>query len=392
MNKYWAGTPNYNVGNYGRMYLFPHWTAGGFAGSVATLQNPARQSSAHYVIEGETVAQLVNEGDTAWHCGNSYYNWRSISYELVGWPGNPPSRTTLDTCAALMAQASRDYFGGAQLVLGDNVLLHKMVSATDCPGETDIGYLIGKANEILTYGNRRDINGAWVTIANQAYTGSPVAPQIETDATYDASFSDNVEVGWGQAHMTGTGSWQGTRTVPFKILPASLVGYEDVDPSAWYVQSVRKAVESGVMKGYSSRVWGCNDYLTRASAVSAIANAEGFVGIDYPFSDVEAPYYYETARYAVEQGWLKGVEGKLLPDSTVLRQDLCVMLWRQAGEPEASSVPDGFDDWTDVSDYAKPAVAWAFQHKVIGGADALRPLEPCMRTEGAAMVVAAFAE
>ena len=150
---YWAGTPNFTSGNAGRLFLFPHWTEGGFDGSVATLQNPARQASAHYVIEGTRVAQLVDESDSAWHCGNWYYNRRSISYELVGWTGNPPSRETLDTCARMMADASRRYFGGAKLVLGGNVMLHKWVSDTNCPGQTDIGWLVAKANEYLGKGD-----------------------------------------------------------------------------------------------------------------------------------------------------------------------------------------------------------------------------------------------
>lgn len=156
MDKYWAGTPNYTPGNYGIVALFPHWTCGGFDGSVATLQNPDRQASAHYVIEGDRVAQLVDESDSAWHCGNYYYNMRAISYELVGWTGNPPSYATLDTCAELMAQASRDYFDGAPLVLGENVMLHKWVADTDCPGETDIDYLVAKANEILNGGEVKE--------------------------------------------------------------------------------------------------------------------------------------------------------------------------------------------------------------------------------------------
>ena len=151
-NVYWAGTPNYTEGNYGIEALFPHWTEGGFDGSVATLQNPARQASAHYVIEGSRVAQLVSERDSAWHCGNYYYNMRAISYELVGWTGNPPSYDTLDTCARMMAQASRDYFGGAKLVLGENVMLHKWVYSTNCPGETDIDWLVNRANQYLGEG------------------------------------------------------------------------------------------------------------------------------------------------------------------------------------------------------------------------------------------------
>ena len=148
-NIYWAGTPNYTEGNYGIEALFPHWTCGGFDGSVSTLQNPDRQASAHYVIEGSRVAQLVSEDDSAWHCGNYYYNMRAISYELVGWPGNPPSYDTLDTCARMMADASRRYFGGARLVLGENVMLHQWVYATSCPGETDVEWLVNRANEYL---------------------------------------------------------------------------------------------------------------------------------------------------------------------------------------------------------------------------------------------------
>lgn len=148
-NIYWAGTPNYTYGNFGIEALFPHWTCGGFDASVSTLQNPDREASAHYVIEDDVVAQLVRESDSAWHCGNYYYNMRAISYELVGWPGNPPSYDTLDTCARMMAQASKDYFDGAELVLGENVMLHKWVRATDCPGETDIDWLVDRANMYL---------------------------------------------------------------------------------------------------------------------------------------------------------------------------------------------------------------------------------------------------
>lgn len=152
MNRYWAGTPNYSSGNDGIQFLFPHWTCGGFDGSVATLQNPAREASANYVIGDDNVAQLVNEGDTSWHCGNYWYNRRSISYEMVGWPGCPPTTATLNSTAQLMAEASQAYFGGAALVLGENVMLHKMVYATACPGESDINYLIAKANELLGAG------------------------------------------------------------------------------------------------------------------------------------------------------------------------------------------------------------------------------------------------
>lgn len=162
-NVYWAGTPNYTPGNSGVQYLFPHWTCGGFDGSVSTLQNPDRQASAHYVIEGDRVAQLVSESDSAWHCGNHHYNMRSVSYELVGWAGNPPSYETLDTCARMMARASEDHFGGAPLVLGENVMLHKWVKDTDCPGETDVDWLVERANHYLNGEEEEKVQAVRIT-------------------------------------------------------------------------------------------------------------------------------------------------------------------------------------------------------------------------------------
>ena len=153
MNLWWAGTPNYTSGYISRSYIFPHITEGGFQGSIATLQNPSRKASAHYVVDGDEVAQLVSEDDTAWHCGHSWYNKRSLSIELVGTTDNPPNRDTLATAAELMADMSRRYFGGKRLVLGKdgNVMLHKWVYDTSCPSTTDIDYLMEKANAILGY-------------------------------------------------------------------------------------------------------------------------------------------------------------------------------------------------------------------------------------------------
>ena len=151
----WRGTPNYSGGNLGRLYIFPHICEGRYEGSIATLQNPSRQASAHYVVSGDDVAQLVSEDDTAWHCGNRWYNWRSLSIELCGTTADPPSRGTLATAAALMADMSRRWLGGARLVLGrdGNVMLHRWVADTSCPSTTDIGYLIEKANILLGYGD-----------------------------------------------------------------------------------------------------------------------------------------------------------------------------------------------------------------------------------------------
>lgn len=97
MSLTWYGTPNFSYGNNGRFYIFVHICEGWWDGSIATLQNPDRQASAHYVISGSDIAQLVSENDTAWHCGNYWYNRRSLGIELCGTTANPPSTEALDT-------------------------------------------------------------------------------------------------------------------------------------------------------------------------------------------------------------------------------------------------------------------------------------------------------
>lgn len=156
----WYGTPNFSYGNNGRLYIFVHICEGWWDGSISTLQNPARQASAHYVISGSDVAQLVSENDTAWHCGNYWYNRRSLSIELCGTTANPPSTETLDTCARLLADMSKRHLGGEKLVHGENIIYHREVYATSCPSTANVDYAVAQANKILGYGGE-DYPSGW---------------------------------------------------------------------------------------------------------------------------------------------------------------------------------------------------------------------------------------
>ena len=66
-------------------YVVVHDTEGGWAGSVATLQNDPGKS-VHYIVGTDgRVGQFVNETVCAWHAGNYPYNQRSIGIEHVGY-------------------------------------------------------------------------------------------------------------------------------------------------------------------------------------------------------------------------------------------------------------------------------------------------------------------
>ncbi|WP_328867355.1 N-acetylmuramoyl-L-alanine amidase [Streptomyces sp. NBC_00304] len=68
-------------------YIVVHDTEGGYAGSLATFQNPASYASAHYLIRAKDglVTQLVKTKDEAWHAANKTVNMHSIGIEHEGY-------------------------------------------------------------------------------------------------------------------------------------------------------------------------------------------------------------------------------------------------------------------------------------------------------------------
>lgn len=217
-------------------------------------------------------------------------------------------------------------------------------------------------------------------IPAQAYTGKELYPEMvpaDSTATYWTSYRDNVEVGWGTAVATGHDGWEGTAEVAFKILPACLVSYQDVDPAAWYVDAVRQAVERYVMSGYDHSTFGPDDALTRAQAVCVVYKAAGMVDDPLPYDDVEqAPWYHAALEWATAQGIVSGNDGKFRPHDPCAREELCTMLHRWQGCPN-SKAADGCSEWAAL------AIGWAVGAGVMDGT---RPYDACTRAEAAAMV------
>ncbi|AUH40042.1 N-acetylmuramoyl-L-alanine amidase [Streptomyces sp. CMB-StM0423] len=85
-----ASPSNYNSGRSASINkIVIHVTQGSYAGSISWFQNPAAQSSAHYVVrssDGE-VTQMVRDGDTAWHARDA--NSSSLGIEHEGWVDDP---------------------------------------------------------------------------------------------------------------------------------------------------------------------------------------------------------------------------------------------------------------------------------------------------------------
>lgn len=245
-----------------------------------------------------------------------------------------------------------------------------------------------------TVKNKKKMSDAGIAdVPTQTYTGKEIKPTLSSSAgaTFNTSYKDNVNVGYGSATVTGTGDWEGSVTKQFKILPKSLAGFSDVDPTAWYVNSLDKAVSAGYLNGYNNGCIGPNDTLTRGQACCLFANAEK-VDLDSAFSDVVAsPYYYEAVQWAEDADIVNGDGGKFRPDDPCTRCEFVSMLHNLAGNPEPKGEPAGYQDWNDVPDWGKNSMAWSVEKGIVSGnSGKLRPNDVCTRAEAAAMLVSFY--
>lgn len=299
-----------------------------------------REASAQYQVESSgRTGQLVLDKDTAWALGNFDKNQRSINIEHANKPDGSFTEACLDTGAHLVAAICKAYnLGRPQWDV--NVIPHKAISPTSCPGE-----LYGRYKDIYIQKAQR-----WYDVMTGA-----IKPEPEPE--------------------------------PVPELPDSLKGFVDVDPTAWYVDALDKAVKAGYIHGYSPTNIGPNDSLTRGQAVVIIANAAG-AEFDNPYADVVPDnFYYNAVEWAKENGVVSSDFENFRPNDIATRQEFATMLcnWqhgKNVGEPT------GYPDWNEVADWAKTSMAWAVENGVISGSNGkLLPNANCTRAEAAAMMV-----
>ena len=139
---------NLTVGREGNAVelIVDHWTVVMFEGAIRRFKDPASRLSAHYVIgQDGRVAQLVSEGDTAYHAGKFDVNLRSIGIEHEASPMMAPT----DALYAASAQLHREIAArhGLTLKVGSTVLPHHAIVPTECPGTLDLDRIVRDALE-----------------------------------------------------------------------------------------------------------------------------------------------------------------------------------------------------------------------------------------------------
>lgn len=156
-----------------------HWwgdpnTKPSFAGVVGWLCNPRSQASAHYVVEADKVACIVDPHMMAWHVAQPAY----VNQTTIGIECNPRAwDSDHETVAELVADLWHEW---GKLP----VRRHRDYMATQCPGDYDVERIIARAEEIYAGGGQdKDRKGEvelkpevaeWITsLYEQAHKEAP---------------------------------------------------------------------------------------------------------------------------------------------------------------------------------------------------------------------------
>ena len=172
--------------------------------------------------------------------------------------------------------------------------------------------------------------------------------------------------------------------------------FTDVKEGDWYYNAVKYANENGLMDGTSATKFSPRVNLTRAQFAQILYNAEGNPDVTWTdkFSDVkEGAWYAKAVIWAAENNVLAGyANGTARPNSIVTREDLVSLLWRYAGKPAPTGTTLDFSDASKVSSYAKDALLWAVENKIISGRanGELDPKGNAQRAEAAQMLMQYF--
>ena len=148
--------------------------------------------------------------------------------------------------------------------------------------------------------------------------------------------------------------------------------FADVAYSAWYYEAVRTAYKNGRMAGMTRTKFAPEELVTRAqfaAVLYAMAGAPNTSGIDCPFHDVQKESWeYQYIAWAYKKGLTAGTSAtNYSPNTHITRQQMALMLYRNAGSPYCIGTWFRFDDASEIGQSYRSAVSWAVYNGIMNG-------------------------
>lgn len=168
--------------------------------------------------------------------------------------------------------------------------------------------------------------------------------------------------------------------------------FSDLAGYSWAKEAVYKLAENGIIAGYPDGRFGPSDTLTREQVVVMLVNAfqKATNGDVSGFADVKSgAWYYDSIRYAVGSGMVAGMgDGRFGVGLPITRQDFAVMAYNAIGTGYEPNGTANMKDMDSVAGYARKAVEALVELGVISGDDEgnVRPMAYTTRAEAAVIL------
>lgn len=100
-----------------------------------------------------------------------------------------------------------------------------------------------------------------------------------------------------------------------------------------------------------------------------IAGKPSVEGLENPFTDVsKGTWYTDAVIWAASEGIVNGMTAtSFAPNKNISREQIAAILYRYAGKPAGSGTLSAFPDAASVSSYAVDAMSWAVGEGIING-------------------------
>ncbi len=169
----------------------------------------------------------------------------------------------------------------------------------------------------------------------------------------------------------------------------------DVEENDWFYNAVRENYINGLMRGTSEITFSPDDPVSRGMVAATLWRMENTpLAEESTFIDVPADQYYAQAvAWASSVYVVDGFDTEhFAPDGPITREQLAAVLYRYAaykGYDTSTQAPlNNFADQDTISDYAKPAIAWAVGESYMSGMEdgTLQPKGVASRAQFASLL------
>lgn len=175
------------------------------------------------------------------------------------------------------------------------------------------------------------------------------------------------------------------------------VSFKDIKSDDWYYEAVKALVEKGAIKGISEDEFAPEEKLTRGMLVTMIhrLEKEAKASKKATFKDVdEKAYYADAVNWAYENKIIMGYSEETFgAEDSITREQVALILYRYAKyldeKIETKDVELKFEDSKEISDYAKEAINWAVESKIMLGRSekVLAPKGIATRAEASVLLI-----